>query len=84
MSGRTNPRCREIERKEEELSSSKLDPVLCSRDRDEGTGCKTDHGEKRVGHGEVTRYKSRVFPFCLVLFVHSTCPIRKDGRSHGA
>ena len=41
-------------------------------------GCKTDHGEKRVGHGEVTRYKSRVFPFYLSLFVHATFRIWKE------
>ena len=45
-----------------------------------GTGCKTDHGEKRVGHGEVTRYKSRVIPFCLALFVH---PLAAFGKAVG-
>ena len=47
------------------------------------TGCKTDHGEKRAGHGEVTHYKSRVFPFCLALFVYITFYIWKYSESHG-
>jgi len=70
-----SPMLQKSERKEDELSLSKLSQALCGRDRGEGTGCKTDHGEKRVGHGEVTRYKSRVFPFCLALFVRATCRI---------
>ena len=47
------------------------------------TGCKTDHGEKRVGHGEITHYKSRVFPLYLALFVVTTYLIWKVCESHG-
>lgn len=57
--------------------------VALERQRTKARGVKQITGRKELVTGKVTRYKSRVIPCCLALFVRHTCLIRQGGMSHG-